>query len=471
MAQAALQLATFVPSSRGGQLLLIMGYLYRLDKKTELKAFYKCRREGCNARAIVEGRYVSHTSGEHRHAIDETEAQRMKFVQHIKNECTNNNAPMPQVYRQAIAMDAFQANPATLPTFGSIKDAAYRARHKNFPPLPATRADYIVDPETQQTLRVFDINGGTPNRIVGFSSNQLIRALAETDRLQIDGTFNCVPNIFEMLTIIHGKVLGVWEPLAFFLMPNKQQVTYEAMWHYLHDACRQLTGHYPMCNYFLADFELASIAAISGRWPVHPPPTIKGCLFHFNQAVLRNTQRLGLQIAYQQDPDVQKMVRRLMALPLVQIDHLDEAFTDVIMADMPEPGHAAHQNCHALLDYFLTTWLQPNARYNRQMWNHFNEDADRTINAAESRHHALNSISRNHRLNVHEFVKELRVEIVNAETRIQQRAAGTVPPQPRLRARQLANALVTFRWQFLNGQRNLRDYLDACSYTLHDAVV
>ncbi|PAA87889.1 hypothetical protein BOX15_Mlig034299g1 [Macrostomum lignano] len=146
-------------------------------------------------------------------------------------------------------------------------------------------------------------------------------------------------------------------------------------------------------------------------------------------------------------------------------------FTDMIMADKPEPWHAAHQNCHALLDYFLTTWLQPNARYNRQMWNHLNEGADRTINAAESRHHALNSISRNHRLNVHEFVKELRVEIVDAETRIQQRAAVTVPPQPRLRTRQLANALAIFRGQFLNGQRNLRDYVDACSDTLHDAVV
>ena len=46
-----------------------------------------------------------------------------------------------------------------------------------------------------------------------------------------------------------------------------------------------------------------------------PDVEVKGCAFHWTQAVWRKVQLLGLQTAYTDDKAINSFVRRLMALP------------------------------------------------------------------------------------------------------------------------------------------------------------
>ncbi len=51
------------------------------------------------------------------------------------------------------------------------------------------------------------------------------------------------------------------------------------------------------------DFELAAIQAAEN---VFPQAHVKGCLFHFCQAIWRKTQELGLAVTYKEDGEVRK---------------------------------------------------------------------------------------------------------------------------------------------------------------------
>ena len=52
-------------------------------------------------------------------------------------------------------------------------------------------------------------------------------------------------------------------------------------------------------SHIVGDFERALWQAVRS---IRPDVTIKGCLFHFNQAIIRKAKAIGLQRAYMEDP-------------------------------------------------------------------------------------------------------------------------------------------------------------------------
>ena len=61
----------------------------------------------------------------------------------------------------------------------------------------------------------------------------------------------------------------------------------------------------------LTDFELATIQAIELAFP---STEVKGCFFHFAQALNRKISKLGLQVAYREDATFSRFVRQTVAL-------------------------------------------------------------------------------------------------------------------------------------------------------------
>ncbi|CAF1009900.1 unnamed protein product, partial [Didymodactylos carnosus] len=55
------------------------------------------------------------------------------------------------------------------------------------------------------------------------------------------------------------------------------------------------------------DFETGLVPAVQDEFPL---PSMKGCNFHFNQALYRNLQNLGLQQEYVDDKAVRKYYRK-----------------------------------------------------------------------------------------------------------------------------------------------------------------
>ena len=72
-------------------------------------------------------------------------------------------------------------------------------------------------------------------------------------------------------------------------------------------------------RYLLCDFEIAAINAVTA---VFPELTIKGCSFHFRQALMRRLQYLGLRSVYHSEtnyPSVRNWLPEIMTMSVLPI--------------------------------------------------------------------------------------------------------------------------------------------------------
>ena len=56
---------------------------------------------------------------------------------------------------------------------------------------------------------------------------------------------------------------------------------------------------------------------------------IKGCVFHWTQAVWKNVQHLGLQQTYRENEAVHRYIRQLMAIPFLPAVQTTEALENL----------------------------------------------------------------------------------------------------------------------------------------------
>lgn len=78
------------------------------------------------------------------------------------------------------------------------------------------------------------------------------------------------------------------------------------------------------------DIHTHTFLFVSAAWlavrEVFPGVSIKGCVFHWTQAVWRHTQELGLKPAYSQRSSVCNYIRQLLALPFLPAAHVEQTF-------------------------------------------------------------------------------------------------------------------------------------------------
>ncbi|KAK3084405.1 hypothetical protein FSP39_013010 [Pinctada imbricata] len=91
----------------------------------------------------------------------------------------------------------------------------------------------------------------------------------------------------------------------------------------VYKAIVRLLPHAPQVNVIVMDFEAAMWAAARR---VMPTCTLRGCAFHWAQAVWRKCQKLGLQVPYTKMDRIRKFIRLLMALPYLPKEHILPAF-------------------------------------------------------------------------------------------------------------------------------------------------
>jgi len=115
------------------------------------------------------------------------------------------------------------------------------------------------------------------------------------------------------LYTLHGFCEGEAAPLVWALLPNKTQGTYEELFKSIHDAMLKNLSDTGSVHTFLVDFELAAINALKVTLQ---DAVLKGCAFHFRQAILRRVQQEELRTQYEEmeDTAVRKWVKRLMSL-------------------------------------------------------------------------------------------------------------------------------------------------------------
>lgn len=114
------------------------------------------------------------------------------------------------------------------------------------------------------------------------------------------------------------------------MLPNKSSDTYRRMFKIIKDAAERIGKTFNPQNVQI-DFEIGMIVAIRESFN---NAIIKGCLFHFGQAIWRKVQNIGLTNDYINKIEVQKTIRRISALALVPIDQIDECWT-IIHSEAP----------------------------------------------------------------------------------------------------------------------------------------
>ena len=84
---------------------------------------------------------------------------------------------------------------------------------------------------------------------------------------------------------------------------------------------------------------------------VFPGVSVKGCVFHWTQAVWRQVQDIGLKPAYSQRSSVYNYIRQLLALPSLPHNHIEPTFVQL-------QQRANTEQLQRLVNYVERQWMR-----------------------------------------------------------------------------------------------------------------
>ena len=138
---------------------------------------------------------------------------------------------------------------------------------------------------------------------------------------------------------------------------------------------------------------------------------VRGCVFHWSQAVWRHCQDLGLRPSYMQQGAVYRYVRKLMALPFLPAEHISPAFELL-------KEQATTEKLKELVDYIDNTWIKSTV-WPMESWSVFQQSV-RTNNDVEGYHRRINSRSGRGNMSFYSLVALLQKEslYINMQMRL-----------------------------------------------------
>lgn len=119
-------------------------------------------------------------------------------------------------------------------------------------------------------------------------------------------------------------------PSVFVLMSGKKTKDYRKVMRTILDLLPQK----PKVNQVMVDFEKAMQNCLH---EVLPDVMVKGCVFHWTQALWRKIKELGLQPAYQSDDGTFKYLHKIIALPFLPASQIPAMFTRLQLQANTEP--------------------------------------------------------------------------------------------------------------------------------------
>ncbi|RCN38459.1 hypothetical protein ANCCAN_15632 [Ancylostoma caninum] len=226
------------------------------------------------------------------------------------------------------------------------------------------------------------------NNILIIGSRRIWRAIFNEMHLETflgDGRFKQIPlatqrgrssQFYTVLAEVNDRHTL---PVFFAFLPDSRKETYKHLFRWFRENIGDaLVRIQRLAKPFITDFEKGAINAIQEELRVD----VLGCLFHFDQAILRNRDRLGLNNTAKKNRAVAVFFRRIQMLPLLREDL--HGISGALIA--PERPIVTASEEHALLEfmqYMRNTWLPPNGTFHG-LWNHStNEGTPRTPNLRE----------------------------------------------------------------------------------------
>ena len=195
--------------------------------------------------------------------------------------------------------------------------------------------------------------------------------LCESKTTSMDGTFKICPKIFYQLYVIHSRLTHGSVPELFCLLPDKKGSTYLRLVNLLKAKAIGMNLTFEPKTVIM-DFEFAVHNVVRD---LMPSTHLKGCPFHFGQALFRNLQRLGLSPAYMSSEEVRKWLRMFVGLSFLPVPRVVDGY-DLVMTHTLDL-----LACFQFNEYFHETCI--NVNFPLSIWNHFRSDTPRTKNNCE----------------------------------------------------------------------------------------
>ncbi|XP_076082318.1 uncharacterized protein LOC143053402 [Mytilus galloprovincialis] len=186
---------------------------------------------------------------------------------------------------------------------------------------------------------------------------------------------------------------------------------------------------------------------------VLPGVTIKGCVFHFNQALWRRLQKLGLAFSYNRRGDVFSFCRNIMALPLLPASHIEPTFRE-LTSRVTDPALKKFSS------YVRKTWIT-SAFYQIATWCVFNQPT-RTNNDVEGWHRRLNKKNNDEKPAFYTLIKRLHEEAQLLPIQIKLVSEGKLTRYQRKQARTNQAILFNMWEQYIAGYISTTRLLRQC---------
>lgn len=351
------------------------GYLFTYElsnsrKSTANDKFYKCSTRTCPSRIVlnkedkIKKEYLNHNHDPHNRKMVKRD-----FILKAK-QFTKVGDTASTVYNKVLdLMDIKdQSKLKFVPTFNLVKSTINKNKSSKFPREPfdlvdlKINGDYIVDRHGEHFLQYIDTE--TDKMVVYFLDSK-IKILAEADIVVVDGTFKSAPKLFKQVFTIHFVIQNHCVPVLFALLSDKTTRSYTKVLNVLKSRCDYLGIEFKPKVVF-SDFELAIVNSFRNVYNIR----IRGCWFHFVQAIYKKINFYGLSIAYKRDPQFYKLCRMLFNLALIP-PSLVKSYFNIISNEMKG---IKKFKVNPFLNYFHKTWISETARYPISIWNHYKDE-------------------------------------------------------------------------------------------------
>ena len=295
-----------------------------------------------------------------------------------------------------------------------------------------------------------------------FGTTEQLRLLRRASNIFADGTHRSTPRPYKQIYTIHAEIQRHIVKVATCTMLNKDTGSYRHVLQVLKRGVRQVTGHHWRPTTIVIDFELAAKNAFETEFP---NADIKGCYFHFNQALWKHIKDLGLTRAYKDNRRVKKLVKKIMALGFLPLPYVRMNFQQLRQSARTLRLVNRYPNLDRFMTYVDNTYM--NGHFPPAMWNVYDRPMEtRTNNAVESFHRAWNQAVGVRHPSLWVFIRVLKDQYSAQQVKMRNIRNGNAAPRRRLKWRRLEERIVHLKTQFITGVTNLDQYWNLVKYVL-----